>query len=281
MIRFVSLCARHLAIFVRQFAQDQVTFLAAGLCYFITFSTFPLLLVLIALIGFFLSYEEASRHTLQLAREVFPHQSEMVTEILSRVGRHHQEASLIGLLTLLWSGKNVFGAMASAMNMMWGVRPRPWLWENLRATAAALSIGVVIVTLSLAGTLYGAWSTWGAAWLGAEWWAYPPAALQRAASLGPALVASMTLTVLYRWLPNREVPWRLCLLSATIVAAAWEILRKLFGWYLQHVAALDAIYGSLGGVLGFMLWIYLSAILVLTGVEIAKTADQALSQKTP
>lgn len=270
MIEFARRGLVFLFQFIRQFNADQVPFLAAGLCYFITFSIFPLLLVLTALIGFFMTSEDASRHTLQLVREVFPHQSNLVADTLAKVSLHHQEASLLGLITLLWSGKNVFGALASALNSIWKVSPRPWLIENLRASAAALSIGVAVLIVSLAGTIIKAWSTWGAAHIAPEWAIYPPAALQQAAAVGPVLIATATLTMLYRWLPNCQTPWHHCLGSAAVIACTWDAVRRLFGWYLQHVAALDAIYGSLGGALGFMLWIYVSAILVLAGAEISK-----------
>lgn len=259
--------------FVRSFTRDQVPFLAAGLCYFITFSIFPLLLVLTALIGFVLSYEDASKTTLQLAGEVFPHQLQLVADTLAKMRHHHQEASALGIIALLWSGKNVFGAMASAMNTIWGVPPRSWLLENLRATAAALSIGVAVILASVAGTLIKAWSSWGALHVLPAWDLTPPPFLQHVTTVAPALFASLALTLSYRWLPNRETPWVLCLGSAVTIAAAWEAVRRLFGWYLEHVAVLDAIYGSLGGALGFMLWIYVSAILILTGVELAKILE--------
>ncbi|MEB3284915.1 MAG: YihY/virulence factor BrkB family protein [Candidatus Sericytochromatia bacterium] len=265
---------RLLLKFLTQFSEDQIPFLAAGLCYFITFSIFPLLLVLAALAGFFLTYDEANRQTIEYARHAFPHQSDLVTDVLRTVRQHHQGASLFGLLALLWSGKNIFGALAHAMNQIWGVSSRSWLSENLRATAAALSIGFCLLVISVVTTAVTAWTVWGTSWLPPSLAKYPPVALGQAATLGPFLTATLTLTVLYHWLPNTRVPWKVCGLSAALVALAWEGIRHLFGWYLKHIAAFDAIYGSLGSALGFMLWIYISAILILSGVEIAKLAHQ-------
>ncbi len=133
------------------FSDDQVTFLAAGLCYFVFFSIFPLMLVLVAIAGHFLSTDEAMRQATRVVAELFPHQQGFLIDLLRQVMEFRGEATLLGFGALLWTGKNVFLSLGHAMNEIWHVPGRNWFIENLLATIVAISFGLLIVGLSLTG----------------------------------------------------------------------------------------------------------------------------------
>ena len=77
--------------------------------------------------------------------------------------------------------------------------------------------------------------------------------------------------VLYKWVPRVRVPWRAALLAAGIVGLTWELAKYIFTWYLTNVAvgSLNRTYGSVGAVIALLLWIYLSALVILLGAELS------------
>ena len=60
--------------------------------------------------------------------------------------------------------------------------------------------------------------------------------------------------------------------GALTASISWELLRRLFGYYLDHMAKYDMVYGSLSGIVGFLFWIYVSAILILLGAEVSRVS---------
>src|SRR5205085_12042656 len=81
-------------------------------------------------------------------------------------------------------------------------------------------------------------------------------------------IAAGAFTVVYRFGPSREpARWRWLVAGAVLAAVLWMGGSAGFSWYLNHVASLDATYGSLGAVIGFMLWVWFSVMVVLVGAE--------------
>lgn len=260
------------------FADDQVTFLAAGLCYFVFFSFFPLVLVLVAVAGHFLSADEAMGHAMRVVAELFPAQKGFLIDILRQVLAYRGEATLIGFVVLLWSGKNVFLSLAHAMNVIWKVPGRSWLVENLVATLVAVSFGLMIVVTSVLLGVLNALISYRIPYIG---WSPTmiPGFVPSLVAVAPLTLAAGILTALYKFLPNRRLAWSDVLPGALVAAMAWEVLRRLFGWYLDHIARYQMVYGSLGGIVGFLFWIYVSATIFLLGVEVARAlSDQEAAE---
>jgi membrane protein len=253
-----------------RFTADNCTFLAAALCYFVFFSIFPLLLVLIAIAGHFLTAEQAMSQVMLLTRPLFPQQQSLVGEILVGVTQHRGEASLFGFIVLLWSAKNIFLSLGQALNVIWGVKTdRGWLIENILAIGLALSVGVMIIVVSVGLGLLTALISFKLPVLG---WSpgQIPGLLFLAAKGLPVCLAVFTLTSLYVILPNRSLRWRDVLPGALVAAALWELFRRIFGYYLENVASYDLVYGPLSGIVGFLFWIYISASLFLLGAEVSR-----------
>jgi membrane protein len=83
------------------------------------------------------------------------------------------------------------------------------------------------------------------------------------------LVASLGLAVLYRFGASRsQAKWKWITWGSAFAAAAWLIVSILFTWYAANFGSYNKTYGSLGAVIGFMVWIWISAIVVLLGAEI-------------
>ena len=83
------------------------------------------------------------------------------------------------------------------------------------------------------------------------------------------IVVVFALSLIYRFGPNRaEAQWRWITWGSAFAAIAWLAASLLFSWYAANFGSYNATYGSLGAVIGFMTWMWLSTIVILTGAEI-------------
>jgi membrane protein len=100
----------------------------------------------------------------------------------------------------------------------------------------------------------------------------------------PALfiVVSLALAFLYRYGPSREKPrWRWITWGSACAAIAWLVVSILFSWYAENFESYNKTYGSLGAIIAFMFWIWLSTIVVLIGAELnAETEHQTARDTT-
>jgi membrane protein len=93
-------------------------------------------------------------------------------------------------------------------------------------------------------------------------------------SLIPWVASFVLFLALYRWVPNTSVTWRAAFLGALLASIAWQIATEGFSWYLgSGFARYEAIYGSLGGIVAVLVWVYRSNILAIFGAHIAAAVD--------
>ena len=93
--------------------------------------------------------------------------------------------------------------------------------------------------------------------------------LRLTAVLTPVLVITLLFVLLYQFLPSRAVPWKSAAVGAIVAAVLWEATKVLFGVFLVHVNSYNRLYGSLGGFVAFVVWMYYSMAILLLGAEIA------------
>src|SRR5215475_5240197 len=96
------------------------------------------------------------------------------------------------------------------------------------------------------------------------------------------IVVTLALAILYRYGPSREkAQWRWITWGSVVAAIAWLIVSFLFSWYAENFGSYNKTYGSLGAIIAFMFWIWLSIIVVLIGAELnAETEQQTVRDTT-
>lgn len=95
------------------------------------------------------------------------------------------------------------------------------------------------------------------------------------------LVLTFVLAVIYRYGPSRETAqWRWITWGSAIAALLWIAVSGLFSWYAASFGKFNETYGSLGAIIGFMTWLWLSAIIVLLGAEIDAEMEHQTTQDT-
>jgi YihY family inner membrane protein len=244
---------------VRQkFADDQGGFLAASVTYYAFFSIFPLLLVLVTLLGYALQSDPSLQHrVLNSALADFPVIGpQLQTNVHSLRGSVW--ALIVGISVAVWAGTGVALALENALDHIWGVpirrRANP-VYARLRALLWIVALGGI----TLVGTVLGSASAFAT---------YGPAArvLALLISLGMNLVVFLAV---FRVLTSHSPSWRDVLPGAIVAAVSWEVLQAAGGYIVdRQLRHASSTYGVFAIVIGLLSWIYLAANVTLISAEI-------------
>jgi membrane protein len=248
-----------------RYRQDYISIRAGMLAYFVFFSLFPLLLLLISLVSFVIDPVEAQRVVFGLLQG-FPItvrnfiEANVLSAFIMR-----GKITLIGLVTLAWSTLQVFFAIDYALNQIWDTEEtRPWYELYLRATSV-IGATLVLVVVTLGSEV--AWQILGTAVAPI----LPHATLERmlrAASLLLSMLGAFALfSGAYRWVPCLRVGWRYIWPGALVATGLWRLSQSAFAWYLRTLSRTELVYGSIGVIITLLLWLWVSAIILLIGAE--------------
>jgi membrane protein len=241
---------------VKKFGDDQAGQLAALIAYYGFVSLFPLLLVLVTVLGFVLQGDPADqKRILDGALGQFPIISDQL-KLHSLTGSGVGLA--IGVVGSLLAGMGITGATQNAFNRIWSVpfKHRPnFLYAHLRG----LGMLAILGTLSIV-------STTAAGYVGTS----SHAALSVVAGVLVAFVLNLALFMTaFKLLTAVDVPWRDLLPGVVVAAVCWQLLQHLGGYYVDHeLKRTGPLYGVFALVLGLLAWLYLGAQLTIFAAEI-------------
>jgi YihY family inner membrane protein len=244
----------------KRFSEDQGGHLAALIAYYGFFSLFPLLLILVTVLGFVLEgHPDLRRDVADSALANFPVVGDQLT---SGDGIKGSGLALaVGIVGALWAGLGVTSAVQEAMNRVWDVpfvRRPGFLATKLRGLMLiAVLGGSLIVSTGLAG-------------LGGAGGSGPIGAGLAVLGIALSLLVNLGLFLLtFKLTTSRDLAWRTLLPGAAVGAVLWAILQAVGGWYVSHqVQGASATYGTFALVIGLLSWIYLGAILLVYCAEI-------------
>jgi membrane protein len=255
-----------------QFRADGVTNLASALTYRSVLSLFPGLIALVALLGVLGQYPQTFTAVLQIVGRVAPPStvqtiSGPVRQIITEKGGAGVLFG-VGLAGAIWAASGYIGTFCWAANVLWEARRgRSWYrqWPfNVAVTLIALVlITAVLISLALTGPLassvgkqLGIGSTALMIWGAAKW----PMIV---------VVGMLMISGLYYIAPNvKPASWRWLTPGAALALIAWVVTSSGFGFYPADFHSFDRIYGSLGAVVTFLVWAWLTNISLLLGVEL-------------
>jgi membrane protein len=255
---------------IREFREDNLTDWAAALTYYAILSIFPALLVMVSILG--LIGESATQPLLDNLSEVAPGPAqEIFTDAIQNLNQNEGAAGLLlilGIATALWSASSYVGAFMRASNAIYEVEEGRPFWK-LRPVQIAItlvmmilvSIGAVAVVITgplaeQVGNVIGLGDAAVTAWDIAKW---------------PVLVllVSFMFSVLYWAAPNVKQPgFRWLTPGGVLAVVLWILASAGFAFYVANFGSYNKTYGSLGGVIVFLIWLWISNIAVLLGAEL-------------
>ncbi len=254
-----------------EFGQDQCTDLAAALTYYSVLSVFPALLALVALLGVVGDGPRTVTALFDLAGElgiasVVDALQGPITELTA--SRAAGLALATGLAGALWSASGYVGAFGRALNRVYGVEEGRPVWKlrplQIVITAVLLVMAALVaVALVVSGPLarsLGARVGLGDAAVTAWGWAKWPVML---------LTVALMIALLYNLTPNvRQPRFRLISPGAVVAILVWVVASAGFGYYVGNFGSYNKTYGSLTGVIVFLLWLWLTNVALIFGAEL-------------
>ncbi len=238
---------------------------AASFAYYAFFALFPLLIFLVTLATHFTTREEAFGYIVVNVGKYVPLSSEdygTISKTVNGVIDARGSLGVVSLVGLLWSALGFFQALVGAVNAAWKQEQPPW-WrmplKNLKVFAillSALILGNFLPVISK--TVQGYLNFIG--WLG-------PILFSLVNLLVPTVVLFYGFALFFRFAPRSasKTTFSLVWLPALLVTVFLQIAQYLFVIYTTNFARFNAVYGTFGGIIALMLWIYVSGSIITFG----------------
>ena len=259
---------------------DQVPLLAAGVAFYSFLSLFPAMIAAVTIYGLVADPATVARQAKALSEALPKDAASIITDQMNAIASQPQQSLGLGLIIALalalWSASGGVGNIVTAINVAYdeeetrGFVKRKAL--SLGFTFGGIIFAVVAVFLiAVAPPLLDAFFPSGAIHWG----------LQVVRWVGLAIAVSVALAVLYRFAPDRDAPrFAWVSVGATVATVLWLLASLGFSLYVDNFGSYGKTYGALAGVAVLMLWLWITAYIVLLGAEINAEAEQQTVQDT-
>ncbi|HZI11193.1 MAG TPA: YihY/virulence factor BrkB family protein [Myxococcus sp.] len=265
--------------FVKEFQEDTVTDVAAQLSYYFLFSLFPLLVVLVTLVAYMPFAPGAVEAMLDRIRPLVPGDAlGLVTGHLeSLVGETRPKLLTVGLLIALWTASRGVDALRKALNLAYDVPESRPLWKTQALAMVMTLVGTLLIPLSFAiflmGGRVGAWvagklqlvDAFHLVW---SWLRWP----------FTAALVMLVLALCYYLLPDVKQRFKYITPGSLMATVLWLLSTWGFTQYVEHFGKYNVTYGSIGGVVVLMLWLYLSGLVFILGGEVNAILEHASAE---
>ncbi len=255
-----------------EFSEDNMTVWAAALTYFGLLALFPALIALVSILGLFGDPQATTRTITQMVSQLGPSSAaQTFAGPIQSITSHRSAAGIlfiVGLASALWSASGYVGAFMKAANVIyetpegrpfWKLRPLQILVTLLMIVLlAAVLLGLVLtgpVVSAVAGPL-GIGSTAQTVWRIAKW---------------PVMLIAVVVmfAILFHTSPNVKLPgFKWVTPGAVLAIVVWIVASAAFAFYVANFGSYDKTYGALGGVVVLLVWMWITNIALLLGMEL-------------
>ncbi|MBV9460388.1 MAG: YihY/virulence factor BrkB family protein, partial [Bradyrhizobium sp.] len=263
-------------------SRHRIMALAAGMTYYSILAIFPAIAALVAIYGLFSDPSMIARHLDQLGGFLPGGAIDVARDQLTRVASKGSQTLgltfLAGLGISLWSANAAMKSLFDTLNIVHNEEEKRGI-VKLNAISLCFTIGGVLFVLAALGSIVAipiilnyvsvGFSGWGDLLLRVGRW---PAMF---------MVLTFALAIIYRYGPSRELAlWRWITWGSALAALLWLGISALFSWYAANFGNFNETYGSLGAVIGFMTWLWISAIVILLGAEVDAEMEHQTARDT-
>lgn len=252
---------------LKKFDDDNGFFLSSGITFNLLICFVPLLLLLLALVGTYLSSDrEVLSHLNRYIESAIPSLDPKIMESILRIIHDREIVGGLGIGGLAWTSTWVFSSLRTALNAVFQVEKRRgilrgkaidllmvflaglFLWVSMLVTSSITFLqGYRVSSFVDMGVLFRYVLKYLLPFFFTYWMAF----------------------FIYKIIPNRKIGVGIALKAALFTSFLWEAAKQFFGWYVLHLGRFSILYGSLSTLAIFFFWIYYSSSILLLGGEIA------------
>jgi membrane protein len=263
----------------RRWKDDRCPQIAGSLTYTTLLAMVPVFTVAVALLSstpFFHEVMERIREFLRM--NLMPDIAEKITTVYMReFSRNARRLTLVGVGVVLVVAVWMMLIMDRSLNAIWRVRQTRPLWMSVLGYVTVIALGPILLGVSVTITTF-------MLALSGELAVLSPVAHAVLLRAVPILVSALAFFLLYRIIPHRHVPWRHAALGGLVAAALFEAAKQGFAFFVHMSPTYNVVYGAFAAVPIFLVWIYLSWLVILFGAELTASAPywrNALWKKSP
>ncbi|WP_238323085.1 YihY/virulence factor BrkB family protein [Gorillibacterium massiliense] len=252
-----------------RFQDDEVPALSAQLTYYLILSFFPFLIFLVSIIS---STSLSTASIISGITSVMPQASHStIVSVLDEIERSRSSALLsIGMIGTIWSASKGVDAVMKAINKAYDQPENRPYWKTKGISLAATLLLAIAIVMTFGMLIFGKW-------IGERlfYFLHEPVSFDPLWSIAqyaiPLLVMALVFTLLYKYIPNIRLKFKEVLPGAAFSTIGWIVTSALFSFYVNHFGNYSKTYGSLGGIIVLLTWLYMSSIFVVLGGEINAT----------
>jgi membrane protein len=257
---------------LKKFDRDHGFLLSSGIAFAVLLCMIPLTFLLLALIGAYLfSEQEVLIHIRDYLGNILPSLDPQIMENFLRIMQDRQIVGILGVGGLAWTSTWVFSSLRTALNLIFEV-------GKGRGVLRGKAVDFLMVLLAGIFLLMSMVFTSAINFLQGYQYLFRidigPLLALILKYFFPFLFTYCMFFLIYKIAPNKIIPSTIAFKAAFFTSLLWEMAKHLLGWYVLHLGRFSLVYGSLGTLVVFFLWIYYSAIIFLLGAEIAALIEK-------
>lgn len=247
---------------------------SASLAYYGLFSIFPLLLAVVSIGSIFLEGDLVKVELLEIITQWIPVSADAVNSQVTTVLNLRGPVTVVAIISLLWSGSNVFEKVIVNVNRAFPQGSRPGFFKS-----RGMALLIIVVMILLFGTsllistvveifpaaenaLFGKLISSARAWV-------------EVLQIAPLVLKFFLFLAVYSWIPqSASILFKARLIGALVTAVLWELSSRLLGWAISSgFTNYEIIYGSLASIMALMFWLYLSSYILFFGAHLVHAVD--------
>lgn len=258
----------------QEFSSDNILKYSASLAYYTVFSIAPLLVIVSALLGFFLGKEAMQGQIYnQLSHLVGSLAALQIQETIKNIHLNTNSylAGVISIIILFIGATSIFGEIQDSLNKIWGLRikaKKVWwklLITRLLSFSLILSIGVIMIVSVLLNALVNAFGEIISRYL-KDTSTYIIEFTETALTF---IITAFLFSLIFKILPDAKIKWRDVFIGGLVTAIFFTLGKMGIAFYLAK-SNLTTLYGAAGSIIIFMVWVYYSSIILYLGAEFTK-----------
>jgi membrane protein len=264
----------------RGISEDRILLIAAGVAFYVLLSIFPGIAALISVYGLFANPADVTSHLDALANVAPSGAIQVLRDEMTRLASNGTTtlgvSFVISLVFSLWTANSGVTALFDALNIAYEEKEKRGLIKYYLSTLTFTVASIIFILLAIAVVV-----------------AIPivlnfiplPGGTDLLVKIArwPILfvLVAFALAVLYRYGPSRtQPPWRWITWGTAFATIAWLVASVLFSWYVANFGNYNKTYGSLGAIVGFMTWIWISVVVVLVGAKLDAEIEHQTARDT-